>query len=204
VSLIKAGRFGECITIPSLKHSLLIGGIGFCLASLCVFATVAFAEQWMYGRLGLSGAYIAWTALFIVLGGGVLGWLVVGPWRLPKFYLLFGLAFFAYASAWVTAYFILRGAVGEWVGSLAGSVLMSLVLAYGFGIMRSAWNLSIVVFVANSAGYFLGSALNDSIQGKIGMLIWGAVYGFCLGAGLGTVLHLAQTKRESKVSSKQK
>jgi len=34
-------------SVPSLGRSLLIGGSGFCLASLCVFATVAFAERWM-------------------------------------------------------------------------------------------------------------------------------------------------------------
>ena len=86
--------------VPSLERSLLIGGLGFALVSLCVFATVAFAERWMYQNLGLTGAYIAWTALFILLGGGVLGSLVVGRWRLPKFYLLFGLAFFMYAVGW--------------------------------------------------------------------------------------------------------
>ncbi len=185
--------------VPSLKLSILTGGFGFCLASVCVFATVAFAERWMYNRLGLSGAYFAWTALYILLGGGVLGVLVVGPWRLPRFYLLFGLAFFAYAAAWVSAYFLLSGVIGEWVGSLAGSILMCSVLAAGFGVMRSTLSLSVVMFVANSVGYFLGSAFNNSIQGKIGMLLWGAAYGLCFGFGLGAVLHLAQTRRESRL-----
>ena len=98
-----------------MKRSLLIGGLGFGLASLCVFATVAFGERWMYTNLGLTGAYLVWTALFILLGGGVLGSLVAGRWRLPKFYLLFGLAFFAYAVGWTAAYFLLRGAAGEWI-----------------------------------------------------------------------------------------
>src|SRR3712207_32581 len=80
--------------VPSLRRSLLTGGLGFCVVSLCVFSTVAFAERWMYTRLGLYGAYLAWTALFILLGGGTLGSLVVGRWRLPRFYALFGLAFF--------------------------------------------------------------------------------------------------------------
>jgi len=122
---------------PFLGRSLLIGGLGFCLVSLCVFATVAFAERWMYEQLGLLGAYLAWTALFILLGGGVLGSLVVGKWRLPKFYLLFGAAFFAYAVGWVAAYFIWRDGVGEWLGSLAGSLLMSFVLAAGFSVVMS-------------------------------------------------------------------
>lgn len=184
--------------VPSLGRSLLTGGLGFGLVSLCVFATVAFAERWMYAQLGLSGAYITWTALFILLGGGVLGKLVVGRWRLPKFYLLFGLAFFAYAAGWVGAYFTLRGVAGEWVGSLVGSFLMGSVLAVGLGASRSALKLSAVLFVANSVGYFLGSALNDSFGGRVGMLLWGALYGPCLGAGIGAVLHLAQTSRAGK------
>lgn len=187
--------------VTSLGRSLLTGALGFCLASLCVFATVAFAERWMYANLGLPGSYLAWTALFILLGGGALGVLVVGRWRLPRFYLLFGLAFFAYAAGWVGAYFILRGAAGEWAGSLAGSLLMGSALAAGFGVARAAPNLSAILFVANSVGYFLGSALNAYVGGKAGMLLWGGAYGLCLGAGLGAVLHLAQRRRAALLTS---
>lgn len=185
-------------TPPSLRRSLTLGGAGFCLASLCVFATVAFAERWMYARLGLWGAYAAWTALFILLGGAALGPLAVGRWRLPKFYALFGAAFFAYAVGWVGAYFVLRGAAGEWAGSLAGSLLMGAVLAAGFGAARSALRLAAVIFAANSAGYFLGSALNDALGGPAGMLLWGGVYGLCLGAGLGAAIHLGQTRKAER------
>ena len=130
------------LSIPSLRKSLVTGGLGFGAVSLCVFATVAFAERWMYRNLGALGAYLAWTALFILLGGAVLGSLVVGRWRLPKFYLLYGLAFFCYAVGWVVAYFTLGGVAGEWVGSLAGSILMAVVFAAGFGVMRSALKFS--------------------------------------------------------------
>ncbi len=185
-------RSADFAAVPSLGRSLLTGSLGFCFVSLCVFATVAFAERWMYKHLGLLGAYLAWTVLFILLGGGVLASLVVRRWQLPRFYLLFAAAFFAYAAGWVGAYFVLRGVAGEWIGSLAGSLLMGLVLAAGFGVARSALNLSAMLFVANSLGYFLGSAVNDSIGGKAGMLLWGLMYGLCLGAGLGAVLHFAQ------------
>lgn len=191
------GRGDAVDAPPSLGRSLLTGALGFCLASLCVFATVAFAERWMYVRLGLYGAYLAWTALFILIGGGALGSLAVGYWRLPRFYLLFGLAFFAYAAGWVGSYFALGGAAGEWVGSLAGSLLMGGVFALGFGAKRAALNLSAVLFVANSVGYFLGSALNNAMGGRAGMLLWGIVYGLSLGAGLGTALHLAQAHKVS-------
>lgn len=66
---------------------------------MCVFATVTFAERWMYHQLGLFGAYLAWTLLFILLGGAALIPLVAGPRRVLSFYLLFGFAFFAYAAS---------------------------------------------------------------------------------------------------------
>lgn len=179
-------------TLPSLSRAVAIGGVGFGLASLCVFATVAFGERWLYEQLGLWGAYLVWTALFILLGGAALGSLVVGRWRLPKFCLLYGIAFFAYAAGWVAAYFVLRGTAGEWVGSIAGSVLMALVFAIGFRTTRSILKLSVILFITNSLGYFAGSALNDYVGGKGGMLLWGISYGLCLGAGIGAVLRLAQ------------
>ncbi len=179
-------------TLPSLTRAAVTGAVGFCVVSLCVFATVAFAERWMYANLGLLGAYLAWTALFIVLGGAVFCTLVVGWWRLPKFYLLYALAFFAYAAGWVGSYFTLRSVAGEWLGSIVGSVLMALVFALGFGAIRSILKLSVLLFVANSIGYFLGSALNDYFGGRPGMLLWGLMYGLFLGAGIGAVLWFAQ------------
>jgi hypothetical protein len=179
---------------PPLTRAIVIGGLGFGLVSLCVFATVAFGERWMYTHLGILGAYLAWTALFILLGGAILGSLVVGRWRLPKFYLLYGLAFFVYAAGWIAACFSLRGSSGEWLGSLVGLILMAIAFAMGFGVIRSTVKLSAILFVANSCGYFLGSALNDQVAGRAGMLIWGIVYGLFLGAGIGAVLQLAQTQ----------
>jgi hypothetical protein len=185
--------------LPSMSRAVVVGGIGFSLASLCVFATVAFGERWLYTHFGILGAYLVWTALFILLGGAALGRLVVGPgtkWgRLPKFYLLYGIAFFAYALGWVGVYFTLRGKAGEWVGSVAGSALMGLVFAIGFGATRLVMKLSVILFVANSLGYFAGSALNDYVGGKGGMLLWGILYGLALGAGMGAVLRVAQAAR---------
>ena len=179
-------------TFPSLSRSLITGGIGFSLVSFLVFATVAYGERWMYRNLGLGGAYIAWTALFILLGGAALGSLALKRWRLPKFYLLYGIAFFAYALGWVAAYFLLPRSYGEWAGSLVGSFLMAVVFAAGFGALRSIAMLSLVMFVGNSIGYFVGSAINDYAGGRVGMLLWGVVYGLGLGSAIGVVLHFCQ------------
>lgn len=181
---------------PSLQRFLWTGALGFGLASVCVFATVAFAERWMYSQLGLVGAYIAWTVLFILLGGGALLPLA-GSLRGLRFFGLFALAFLAYAAGWVGAYFTLGGILGEWIGSLAGSFLMALVFAWGFGALPSFPRLFAWLFVTNSIGYFLGSALNNSIGGRTGMMLWGTAYGLFLGAGLGVVLYLAQAPKKN-------
>jgi hypothetical protein len=178
--------------LSSLTRSIATGAIGFALVSLCVFATVAFAERWMYQNLGLVGAYLAWTVLFIVLSGAVFGSLVIVRWRLPRFYLLWALAFFAYAAAWMLAYFTLRATTGELIGAIAGSILMAVVLALGFGSLRSIVKLSAVLFVSNSLGYFLGAALFQSLNAPTGMLLFGVVYGLFFGAGIGAALHFVQ------------
>lgn len=180
------------MTALSLRNSIATGAIGFSFVSLVVFATVAFAESWMVRNLGLMGAYLAWTVLFIVLAGAVFGSLVTGRWRLPRFYLLFGLAFFAYAAAWVVAYFSLGRTTGELVGSVAGSILMAIVFAWGFGALKSITKLSAVLFGSNFVGYFLGSTLFDHLPHPSGMLLFGVVYGLLFGAGIGAVLYLAQ------------
>lgn len=181
--------------LPSLTKSIVTGAIGFCLVSLCVFATVAFAERWMYRNLGLLGSYLAWIVLFIVLSGAMFGSLVVGRWRLPRFYFLFALAFFAYAAAWMGAYFPLPNTTGEAIGSLVGSVLMAVVFAAGFRALRSTLKLSAVLFVSNFLGYFLGAALFNSLSEPAGMLLFGAVYGLLFGAGIGAALHFVQQQR---------
>ena len=183
-------------SLPSLGKSIVTGAIGFCVVSLFVFATVAFAEHWMYQNLGLFGSYITWTVLFILLSGAVFGSLVVvDRWRLPKFYLLWAVAFFVYAAAWMMAYFTLGRRLGELVGALAGSIFMALVLATGFRTLRSTVKLSAVLFVSNSLGYFSGAALFDSLSEPTGMLLFGLVYGLLFGTGIGAALQLLQNHK---------
>ena len=178
--------------VPSLARAVATGAVGFAIVSVCVFATVAFAEGWMYRNLGRLGAYLAWTVLFILLSGAVFGSLVTGRWRLPKFYLLWTIAFFAYAAAWMVAYFTLGRTRGGLVGALVGSILMAVVLAAGFGSLSSIGKVSGVIFVGNALGYFLGAAILDSSHTPLGMLLFGVVYGLFFGAGIGAALHFVQ------------
>ena len=182
--------------LPGLTEAIIKGAVGFAVASLCVFATVALAERWMYTNLGLLTAYLVWTILFIGLGGTMLGSLVIERWPLPKFYLLFGAAFLAYAAGWMAAYFTLRGVAGEWLGSLVGSLMMAIVFSAGFKRPNQILKFSTILFLTNSIGYFLGSALNNSVTGRPGMLLWGMAYGLFLGSGIGAVLQLAQSRTD--------
>jgi hypothetical protein len=186
----------ESKPLPTLARSIATGAIGFGLVSLCVFATVAFIEAWMFRNLGLFGSYLAWIVLFILLSGGVFGSLVVvDRWRLPKFYLLWAVAFFAYAAVWMIAYFGLGRSTGEIVGSLVGSIFMALVLAVGFRSFGSTVKLSAVLFVSNFLGYFLGASLFETLRAPTGMLLFGVVYGLLFGAGIGAALQIAQRNK---------
>ncbi len=189
------------VSLPSLKQSVLMGSLGFTGASLVVFATVAFAERWMYRNLGLTGAYLVWTLLFIGLSAWLLSPLVIGPGRLRRFFLLFAVAFLLYAVGWVGAYFTLHGTTGEWIGSLAGSLLMTVIIASGFGALSTFPRLFAVLFVTNSIGYFLGTWLDSTVRGKAGMMLWGLAYGLGLGAGLGWSLYLAQAPLRARLEA---
>src|SRR4029453_1672404 len=130
------------------------GSLRFGLASFLVYATVAFGERWMYRHFGLLGSYGVWTLLFIEFGGLALKPLVVQPRAKRAFWRWFSLAFFAYAAGWMASYFTLRGAAGEWLGSLVGSASLGLVLAVTFGARnRYGWVL-VELFFTHLAGYF--------------------------------------------------
>ncbi len=181
---------------PSQRTAIRLGAIRFCIASLIVYATVAFGEGWLYATLGRAGAYALWTILFILLGSVALAPLAPSVSR-PRFATIFTLAFLGYAIGWIVAYFVLRGSVGEWVGSFAGCLLIAVVFASAFGRLSSTPQLFVYLFAANSVGYFLGSILNSLFGGPVGMLSWGIAHGIFFGAGLGAVLgEIEDVKKE--------
>jgi hypothetical protein len=149
----------------------------------------------MFGRLGQTGAYLVWIALFILLGGRALSGLVAGQLSLMRFYALFSAAFFAYGAGWMASYFTLKGLAGQWLGAVSGPVAMAVVFAAGFRALRSAPIFSALLFVAHSIGFFLGSFFYYTWGRPAGLMIWGAFYGACLGAGIGGVIYLARYRR---------
>jgi hypothetical protein len=178
--------------LPTLKQSLCYGGVGFCLASIAVFAIVGCGQPWMYRYLGVLGPYLVATVLFIILVGGILSRLVIGPGGLLHFYPLFSVAFFSYAASWVIAYLKLRNLLGELLGSVTGSCLMALILVGAFRANKSLPRLIPVMVLANAVGYFLGRLLHIAMSGTGGMILFGASYGLGFGTGLGYALFLVQ------------
>jgi hypothetical protein len=71
---------------------------------------------------------------------------------------------------------------------------MAVVFAAWFGTLRSAPIFSVLLFLAHCIGFFLGSIFYYSWGRPVGLMIWGAFYGACLGAGIGGVINLAQSK----------
>jgi hypothetical protein len=188
---------GEAGHSACLFQSLLRGSVGFAGVSVGGFAVWAFCGGWLHARFGEIGLYLACAAVFIALSGLALHPLVHGPGSLVRFYKIFIPAFGLYVVAWLAAWFVLRFGPGEWLGSLAGSVVLAVMVGRGLGTSRSLVKVSVVLFVLHSAGYFIGgqsmSRLTGFAEGGQGgglisvlpKLCWGLFYGLGFGAGLG-------------------
>src|SRR5262249_40682127 len=129
-----------------------------------------------------------------------------------RFYVLFGIAFAAYSTAWSAGWMCLHGQpvhLRSIVGLAAGAVVMGLVLCWGFAAWRQFLNVILVLFAFNAAGYFAGDRIEAwmlpvqahevagipfSIATMMVLMkvIWGTCFGIGLGAGLGLAFHLCQ------------
>ena len=207
--LSRAGNDTPAVTVPTLGRSIVVGTVGFTIASLVVYGSWALHGRAMYRALGEGGAYAVWAAVFIALAGGLLNPIVIGSRTLARFYALFAVAFTAYAVLWSASWFVVRGRAGEWVGSFTGSAALALVLAAGFRSRTGQWKVVLVLFVLHSLGYFAGSALYDffgrltpdhwlsahldrATRSWVAKLAWGFAHGAGLGSGLGFALYECQ------------
>jgi len=177
----------------SLGKSLFIGTAGFTLASLVVYSFWAVAGRVMSRAVGEAGFYAACAVLFVVLGAVLLKPLT--HLSFGRFAALFAGAFMAYALCWCLAWFLLRGKVGEWLGSFSGSLAFCVVLAAVFRAWSSVFLATLVLFLCHSAGYFLGGAAYYAKIIAPPQIAWGLFYGLGTGAGIGFALYYAQRSR---------
>lgn len=191
-------------------RSILLGSLGFAFVSLVAFSLWAFGGRWFHAHGGDAAMYPAIAIVFLGLTGLVLHRLVRGGRPLARFYGAFVPAFVAYAGVWCLAWFVIKHAPGEWIGSLAGSIVFAAVVMKRMGAKSGFVSAALIVFVAHSLGYFTGGKVMYGILGgccaelfkglsreqiKIAaMLGWGLCYGLGFGAGIGAVLDRAQRR----------
>lgn len=197
--------------LPGLGESVLRGAVGFTLVSVGGFAPWMLAGGWFYRHTGEPGLYAACALVFIGLSGPLLHPLIIGPGSLVRFYQLFGLAFLAYSTAWSVAWMALRGGAGGLVGLAAGAAVMGGIFARGFRARGAVFQISIVLFLVNAAGYFAGEwahdlvralrqgnasgiVLPDSTRAWLSKAAWGVCYGLGFGAGIGYAFHACQAE----------
>ena len=172
-----------------LLFSMLCGALAFTIASILVFMTVAFAERQLYQILGLLGAYIFWIILFIGSGTILLYRLVRRVMSMPRFAIAYATSFIVYSAAWMVSYYCMPNTTGEWIGSISGSIGITISFAIFFGLPRYIVLWTFAFFVLHSIGYFIGSYVFRIAPTKESMILWGITYGLGTGSGLGFILY---------------
>jgi hypothetical protein len=198
----------------SQLSAIVRGSLGFAGVSLAGFAVWAFAERWLYARVGEGGLYAACAIAFLGTSGLLLHPLISGPRAIARFYKVFIPAFIGYAAAWCGAWFVFHYGWGEWLGSLAGSVVFAAVAGRMLGSLNGFLKVAAVLFITHSAGYFLGGKLMHWLASPAGAeflsgfskhqlrtlakLSWGVPYGLGFGAGIGYAFFTFQRSIGSK------
>jgi hypothetical protein len=197
--------------VPSLAESVVRGMLGFIIVSVAGFAPWALGGRALHAAVGEIGLYAVCAFVFVALSGLLLNRLIIGPGSLVRFYLLFTVAFLAYAACWTLAWMTLRGNLGSVIGLLFGTAVMAWMLVYAFDAHGDFVKVAVVLFVLNAVGYFaggwveaelvrlrtihiLGLILNRRSTLTLAMLAWGVCYGIGFGAGLGLAFYVCQTK----------
>jgi hypothetical protein len=216
--LARSRAAASSIRVPTRGQSVLLGSLGFGLVSLVVYGMWAMGGSWMYTNLGEAGFYGLCALVFVLLTGFILHRLIIGPGAWSRFSGVFALAFTAYAISWCAAWFTLRGKAGEWIGSLAGSIVLGAIIGAAFSAKNAALRVIPFLIVTHAAGYFLGewlygfcnSSAGDELLGKVlsssarailSKLTWGAAYGLGLGAGLGYAFYASQEEVRARLKA---
>jgi hypothetical protein len=173
----------EAKAAPSLTASVLRGAVGFAAVGAASFAVWAFGGR----HLGTAGVYGGTAAAFLVLSVLFLHPLAGGPARFARAFIP---AFLAYCAVWCLFWFRMGFGLGEWLGSAVGCLAFAFTAGSLLGRFDAAARAFVVLFIAHSAGYFLGGlpyyAWRKSMPSAM-MLAWGLIYGLGFGAGIGFV-----------------
>ncbi|MCX6863643.1 MAG: hypothetical protein NT050_12170 [Verrucomicrobia bacterium] len=199
--------------MPRRLAFLARGVVGFTILSLAGFAPWAAFGSWLSARVGEVGLYLTCAAVFLGLSGPLLSGLIVGPQPKRRVYLVFAPAFAAYAVLWIAGWFALKGVwhghAGSLGGLLAGTLAMGWILAASFSVRNLGWQIVLILFALNTAGYFIGgwlematftyakthgisAGLSRHAWGVIAKSLWGLCYGLGFGTGIGWAFYVCQ------------
>jgi len=192
----------------SFIRAMISGAWRFAVVSMGGFAVWAAGGKWFHAQAGEGGLYAACAVAFIALAGLLMHPLIEGSRPVRRFYGIFTPAFFAYALVWSACWFALGYGTGEWLGLLGGSAAFIALTRWRMKSRRPLLAAVLILFAAQSAGYFIGGklmhfiaspagaelmgALSKAQRGLIAKLAWGAIYGLGFGAGLGWAFHFFQ------------
>jgi hypothetical protein len=184
---------------PGLARSIVIGTIGFTLLGLAGFLPWALGAG---NSLGEVGMYALCAVVFVALSGPFLHRLMPGPGSLLRFYLLFTVAFAAYASIWMLIWFQWRIEKSDYIGLGLGTLAFSVLVVW----RMKAWSKLPVGFIGlallHTAGYWVGEQFYVDLRSQSELdfaglhltakqcamtakLVWGLFYGLGFGAGIG-------------------
>jgi hypothetical protein len=194
----------------SLGRWIFKGAAGFTLVSLSGYSVWAFGGRTLHQFGGDAALYTACAVVFLGLAGLLMSPLIAGPDKIRTFYKTFSPAFLAYAAAWCATWFLMKSRGGEWVASLAGSMVFAAVLGKMLGSTKSFLWVAAFVFATHSAGYFVGAIVYENKKelfsffdrrgiALAGMLSWGLFHGLGFGAGIGAAYYKFQ---QDKIVSK--
>jgi hypothetical protein len=207
--------------LPTFAQSIARGVFGFTLVSVAGFLPWVLAGNWFYSHSGEVGLYVTCAVVFVALSGVFLHKLIIGPESLKRFYLFFSVCFGAYAVVWIAVYLGSHDHLSNTMRSVAALFAATAVMGLFFGVAFEALAMAplmiVMLFVLNSAGYFIGGW----IEGYLGSLkelnlgvttlsgpslhifmkaMWGVCYGIGFGAGLGAAFYASQRKARALLS----
>lgn len=190
---------GQPVVLPDRKQSMLVGGLGFGVVSLVVFGLWALAGRWLVARIGTIPFYSVLAVGFMAGGPAAFKPVLIGE-NLRRFYVLFLGSFLIYSVIWIVCW-SKWGHAGEGVASVVGPAAMGGLFVGAFD-ARARWIpcLSALV-IGHTVGYFAGSLLFawEPLHTRIGMEIWGLLYGAGFGAGIGFALSECQSETRARL-----
>jgi hypothetical protein len=194
--------------VSSLRW-ILSGAWRFALVSLVAFSVWAFGGKLFRGIGGEPTMYAAIAIVFMGFSGLALSPLAPGPRPFLRFYSVFVPSFLAYAAVWSGLWFALGFGSGEWLASLAGSLVFVAIACWRLATWPIFWRTALLFFIVHTAGYFAGgwsmahfiqqsrhaegTALSKHQWVVLAQLSWGLFYGLGFGAGLGALFHRVRT-----------